>query len=568
MAASAVSGHRLSASMERTSQWGFSKDIPSDIVILVGDDIFRLHKFALVKKSGYIRRKIMESDRPDLGTMELKGIPGGPEAFEMAAKFCYGVNFEISVQNVAALRCAAEWLEMTQRFCEGNLAGRADEFIAKAALRTLPGAIAVLKSCEALLPCADDLQIVHRCVDSIGSKVCSEANSPSRSPPEWWAAELAAVKPAFFQKVFAAMKSCGASPKTLSTAVAIYAAKSLAELIPSADGGGRGPIPEASAAAVDRSRQRGFLESLVAVLPSDRDAPLPVGFLCCLLRAAIFLNTSTASRRELERRISAALDEATVGDLMTVAFDYSGQYLSDLDSVRRVVAGFAEREVGAAVAQRTARTVDAFVAEIATEEELPVSKFAGIAGALQKSARRFDDDVYRAVDIYLKAHPGLDEIEREKACSVMNPLRLSYEARLHASQNKRLPVQVVLHALYYDQLNLRGGAAAAASGEAPACGRGQRGEDALAKENEALRSELARMRLYLSDVQSTQGSKGKAVAPAAAPTAGKKTTFLSSVSKKLGKLNPFRHGTKDTSNIEDGDRVDLARPRRRRFSIS
>ncbi|URD81928.1 NPH3 family [Musa troglodytarum] len=39
----------------------------------------------------------------------------------------------------------------------------------------------------------------------------------------------------------------------------------------------------------------------------------------------------------------------------------------------------------------------------------------------------------------------------------MDPLKLSYEARLHASQNKRLPLQIVLHALCYDQLKLRSG---------------------------------------------------------------------------------------------------------------
>lgn len=113
----------------------------------------------------------MESDKSDLVTLELKGIPGGAEAFEKAARFCYGINFEISVENVAALRCATEWLEMTEKSCEGNLAARADEFIAKAALVTLPGAVAVLKSCERLLPLAEKLQIVQRCADAIGLKV-------------------------------------------------------------------------------------------------------------------------------------------------------------------------------------------------------------------------------------------------------------------------------------------------------------------------------------------------------------------------------------------------------------
>ncbi|XP_020580767.1 root phototropism protein 2 [Phalaenopsis equestris] len=567
MASSSSAAHRISTAMERTGRWVFSQEVPSDIVIKVDDATFPLHKFILVAKSGYIRKKIIESDKSDLATLELKGIPGGADAFEKAARFCYGVNFEISVENVAALRCATEWLEMTEKSCEGNLAARADEFIAKAALITLPGAVALLKSCEKLLPFADKLRIVQRCVDAIGSKATQEANSPSRSPPDWWAAELAILSPPVFQKPLAAMKARGAAPKTLSTAVAVYAGKSLPDLLPLFTSCGRSPSVAAPSASTDRSAQRNFIESFIAILPTDQDAPLPVGFLCCFLRAAIFLNASAASRRDLERRIAPSLDQVAVGDLMAIAFDLSGQRLADLDSIRRIVTGFAEREVAGAAAQRAARVVDAFVAEIATEEDLPVSKFVGIAGALPKSLRRFDDDLYRAVDIYLKAHSGLDEIEREKACSVMDPLRLSYEARLHASQNKRLPVQVVLHALYYDQLKLR----STAADEPPVVAVG-RGDESLAKENEALRSELARMKLYLTDIQRNQGSNsGKSAAVTALPAppaAAKKTTFFTSMSKKLGKLNPFRQGSKDTSAIEGNGGVDLAKPRRRRFSIS
>ncbi|KAG0465092.1 hypothetical protein HPP92_019256 [Vanilla planifolia] len=509
--AASTAVHRACATMERTNQWAVAMEIPSDIVIHVGDSTFPLHKFTLVSKSGYIRRKVVELDRSDLRKLELNGIPGGADAFEKAARFCYGVNFEISVQNVAALLCAAEWLEMTEKTSDGNLVARAEEFLSRPPSARFPARSPFSSHARGFFP--------------------SRRNTESFS---------AALKPSDPSPLPA--------PKTLSTAIVVFASKSLPDLLPLSSGGSRGP---SSYPSTDRARQRGFLESLVAILSTNRDTPLPVGFLCCLLRAAIFLESSTASCREVERRISFALDEAAVGDLMTIAFDYSGQRLTDLDSIRRIVTGFSEREVVGAVAQRAARTVDSFIAEIATEEELAVSKFAGIAGALSKAARRFDDDLYRAVDIYLKAHPGLDEIEREKACSVMDPLRLSYEARLHASQNKRLPLQVVLHALYYDQLKLRSGGAE----EAPLAVRSGRGraEEALAKENEALRSELARMKLYLVDMQKVPGNGVKALMPPVSEiaTGSKKTTFFSSVSRKLGKLNPFRQGSKDTSSIEE-----------------
>ncbi|GJU98227.1 root phototropism protein 2 [Tanacetum coccineum] len=71
--------------------------------------------------------------------------------------------------------------------------------------------------------------------------------------------------------------------------------------------------------------------------------------------------------------------------------------------------------------------------------ELCISKFNGVANLVPKYARKFDDDLCRAINIFLKAHPNLAEIDREKDCSAMDPFKLSYEARVHASQNKRLP---------------------------------------------------------------------------------------------------------------------------------
>ena len=125
----------------------------------------------LVAKSNHIRKLILESKETDLTRINLSDIPGGPEIFEKAAKFCYGVNFEITVDNVAALRCAAEYLQMTDKYCDGNLAGRTDDFLSQVALTTLSGALVVLKSCEDLLPIAADLGIVQRCVEITAAKV-------------------------------------------------------------------------------------------------------------------------------------------------------------------------------------------------------------------------------------------------------------------------------------------------------------------------------------------------------------------------------------------------------------
>ncbi|KAK9160463.1 hypothetical protein Syun_006804 [Stephania yunnanensis] len=46
----------------------------------------------------------------DLAVIGVLDISGGDEAFELATKFCYGINFEISIDNIAMLCCAAEYL--------------------------------------------------------------------------------------------------------------------------------------------------------------------------------------------------------------------------------------------------------------------------------------------------------------------------------------------------------------------------------------------------------------------------------------------------------------------------
>ncbi|KAF5796057.1 putative Root phototropism protein [Helianthus annuus] len=578
MAAHTKITNRVSPAMERTGQWVFSQDIPADILIQVGEAKFPLHKFLLVAKSNYIRRLILESKDPDTTRLDLSNIPGGAEIFEKAIKFCYGVNFEITVHNVAALRCAAEYLEMTDEYCDGNLAGRTDDFLVQVALTSLSGAVVVLKSCEDLLPIAEEINIVQRCVELAAAKACNEANFPSRSPPNWWTEELSIVHITFFAKIIASMKSRGAKPLTIASAIITYTERALPDLV--RDRSGNSVTASISIDTSARIHQRELLNAIVSLLPVETQrASFPINFLSCLLRAAIFLENDDVCKKQLEKRISAILEHVTVDDLLVLSYTFDGERLFDLESVRRIISGFVEKEKSVSVFNggdfrepslttamlRVAKTVDAYLGEIATIPELSISKFNGIANLVPKNARKVDDDLYRAIDIYLKAHPNLDEIEREKVCSVMDPLKLSYEARVHASQNKRLPVQIVLHALYFDQLQIRSDKNGRSTPTPDAISmRSQVQADvSLAKENEALRTELLQMKAYISDIQNKNqvGSTSARINP-------KKPTFFSSVSKKLGKLNPFKHGSKDTSHIEDGNDVDLTKPRRRRFSIS
>jgi hypothetical protein len=83
-----------------------------------------------MSKCGYIYKLISKSPTDSkIKTIDIRNIPGGTEGFEFAAKFCYGVDFEITIENVALLRCAAEFLEMTEEYAVHNLITRTEFFL-------------------------------------------------------------------------------------------------------------------------------------------------------------------------------------------------------------------------------------------------------------------------------------------------------------------------------------------------------------------------------------------------------------------------------------------------------
>jgi hypothetical protein len=163
------------------SRYASSDGIPSDLLVKVGGVNFHLHKHPMVSRSARLGRLVDEASAlphgPDAATVvevELPNLPGGHGAFELAAKFCYGVVVDITAANVAALRCAAEYLEMTEELEEGNLAARAEAFLSCVVANSWRDSVAVLRSCdEGLSPWAEDLQLVRRCSESVAAKACT-----------------------------------------------------------------------------------------------------------------------------------------------------------------------------------------------------------------------------------------------------------------------------------------------------------------------------------------------------------------------------------------------------------
>lgn len=103
----------------------------------------------------------------NVSKLEFPGLPGGVETFELSAKFCCGINFEITTSNVASLCCAAEYLEMTKEYAEENLVSRTEVYMEEIVSQSLEKSLEVLQNCDNLLPLTEELKFVSRCIDAI-----------------------------------------------------------------------------------------------------------------------------------------------------------------------------------------------------------------------------------------------------------------------------------------------------------------------------------------------------------------------------------------------------------------
>ncbi|PSR86362.1 BTB/POZ domain-containing protein [Actinidia chinensis var. chinensis] len=565
---------------QQYNEWIF-RDVPSDITIEVSGGMFALHKFPLVSRSGRIRKLVAEHRDSDISRIELVSLPGGAESFEMAAKFCYGVNFEITSVNVAQLYCVSDYLEMTEEFSKNNLSSRAEEYIDSIVCKNLEMCVEVLQQCENLLPLADELKIVSRCIDAIASKACVEQiassfsrleysssgrlhmNRQAKCDGDWWIEDLSVLRIDLYQRVIMAMKCRGVRPESIGVSLMNYAQK---ELTKKSSLWNPSRQPKVDVVTGSNGHENIVVETIVGLLPVEK-LVVPISFLFGLLRSALMLDCAVASRLDLERRIGSQLDLATLDDLLVPSFRHAGDTLFDVDTVHRILVSFSQQDDSeddmddASVFEsdsphspsqsalfKVSKLVDNYLAEIAPDANLKLNKFIAIADTLPAHARTIHDGLYRAVDIYLKAHQGLSDPDRKKLCQLVDFQKLSQEAGAHAAQNERLPLQSIVQVLYFEQLRLRNTLSCSnpdddhksmhpswriSSGALSASMSPRDNYASLRRENRELKLELARLRMRLNDLEKEHVYMKRHM------ERSNSRKFMSSFSKKISKLNLF-----------------------------
>uniref|UniRef100_A0A0D3HHI2 NPH3 domain-containing protein n=1 Tax=Oryza barthii TaxID=65489 RepID=A0A0D3HHI2_9ORYZ len=566
-------------------------DVAGDLTVSVDGQSFLLHKFPLVSRCGRIRRMVAESKDPDLSKLELVNVPGGALAFELAAKFCYGSNFEINTVNVAHLRCIAEYLEMTEEYQEENLIVRTETYLNEIVVKNLDKSLEVLCACDGLDPTVEDVGLVDMCVDAIAinaSKeqlvsglahlecddptvedvglvdMCVDAIAINASKEQlvsglahlecdggsgklrmhcqdWWVEDLSALRIDYYQHVIIAMRRTGVRPESIGTSIVHYAQTAL-------KGIERRHVWDSGPLVGDN--QRVIVETLIDLLATEKITSVTLSFLFGMLRMAIEVDAGLDYRIEVEKRIGLQLEMASLDDLLIPATQTSDS-MFDVDTVHRILVNFLQRieeddsgnlspcgyesddglkSPSHSSVLKVGRLMDGYLAEIAPDPYLKLQKFMALIELLPDYARIVDDGLYRAIDIYLKAHPSLTESECKKVCKLIDCQKLSQDASSHAAQNDRLPIQTVVRVLYFEQLRLKstvssttphttslggdgcGGSLSqrmmmtGGSGVASSCVSPQRDNYAcLRRENRELKLEIARMRVRLTELEREQG---------------------------------------------------------------
>ncbi|KAH1200560.1 BTB/POZ domain-containing protein [Glycine max] len=457
-------------------------EIAADLVIQINDITYLLHKFPLLPKCGLLQRLCYDTSDSESVSLELHDIPGGEDAFELCAKFCYGIAINISAHNFVSALCAAKFLRMNDSIEKGNLVGKLESFFNSCILEGWKDSIATLQTTATLPEWSENLGIVRKCIDSIIEKILTPPpqliNDDSVQvkwsytytrpgytkkqhhsvPKDWWTEDVSDLDIDLFRCIIMAIRSTYVlPPQLIGEALHVYACRWLPGLTKLKSSGSSASQTEES----NKEKNRKILETIVSMIPADRGS-VSVGFLFRLLSISIHLGVSSVTKTELIRRASLQFEEATVSDLLYPSKSSSDQNYYDTELVlavletflklwKRMSPGAVDNSYFLRSIRNVGKLIDSYLQVVARDDNMQVSKFVSLAETVPSIAREDHDDLYQAINIYLKVHTDLSKADKKRLCGILDCQRLSPEVRAHAVKNELLPLRTVVQLLYFEQ---------------------------------------------------------------------------------------------------------------------
>ncbi|KAJ9180215.1 hypothetical protein P3X46_008488 [Hevea brasiliensis] len=422
----------------------------------------------MVSRSGYLNRLVFQRicirDKNTVSTIQIDNFPGGAEIFELVVKFCYGWKVDLTAANIAPAYCAAYFLEMSDDLEQGNLISKAETFLSFILLTSWKEIFQIFKSCETIASWAKKLQVLKRCSEAIAWKASmdpktftagdddslgynAQSNNAKNSQhsciaENWWFEDVSFLRIDHFLEVIESTKRKGVRSELVGSCIAHWTEKWISQ------------IPFGQHNQPTHQLLKVTAESLIKVLPAEKNS-VSCNFLLHLLKLGIMMRIEFELLNKLEQRIALMLEQCSASDLLVRNYGNTDT-VYDVRIITRVVESYVSSVLNnpAPRIYVVGRLVDEYLTMIAKDEKLPIKHFQLLAEALPKDARYCDDNLYRAIDMYLKAHPKLTEEERTSVCKAMDYHKLSEEARQHAMKNERLPLYISMRLALLEQVNM------------------------------------------------------------------------------------------------------------------
>ena len=144
--------------------------------------------------------------------------------------------------------------------------------------------------------------------------------------------------------------------------------------------------------SADIKKNRVLVEEIVKLLPG---ITVSCGFLLRLLRAASVLGCSEERKKELVEMAGKQIGDASAVDLLIPA-PQKERTLFDLDLVESIF------EESLKHSSMPSKLLDSVLAEIAVDVNVSLSRFVKLAELVPGKEREIHDELYHAVDLFLK----------------------------------------------------------------------------------------------------------------------------------------------------------------------
>jgi hypothetical protein len=309
--------------------------------------MFIFSQFPLLSKSEKLNRLVFESRDTEKDRIILSDIPGGADAFESVARFLYGGKIELTPHNVAALRCAADYLEISDSLgADGNnLVAKTEKYLNVVVMGSWRDSITVLKTCAELTPWAEDLEIVRRCSESIAWKCSTDPHGMRWSKSgakDWWFHDVCSLSIDTFSKVIHGVTAKGLNQALVAAAVGCYAEKWL-QLTTGSDmlktkeesQGFNQDVFAMDGKKAQRKSYRAIVQGVVNLLPPQQPGSISVKLLLKLLRVSCAVDAGSFCKTDLAKRIGVQLEKVSLPDDLLIPA--SGESTYDVDIVQQIV---------------------------------------------------------------------------------------------------------------------------------------------------------------------------------------------------------------------------------------